>query len=761
MMKKQLKKVLVLGSGALKIGQAGEFDYSGSQALKALREEGISSVLINPNVATIQTSEGIADKVYFLPVTPFFVTEIIKKERPDGIMLAWGGQTGLNVGTELYLSGVLKEYGVDVLGTSVEAIMNTEDRDLFVKELNKVDLKVPVSHACENMEEAVAAARNIGYPIMIRSAYALGGLGSGVCKTEEEFKEIAESAFTFAPQVLVEESLKGWKEIEFECIRDANDRCFTVASMENFDPLGIHTGESIVVAPTCSLTDEQVKMLQDIAVKCVRHLNIVGECNIQYAFNAETNDYRIIEINARLSRSSALASKATGYPLAFVAAKIALGYTLDQIGEMGTPNSAYVAPSLDYMICKIPRWDLTKFAGVSRKIGSSMKSVGEIMSIGRSFEEMLQKGLRMIGQGMHGFVGNDHTKFDNLDEELSNPTDMLQKEGQVRIPAGCAISGIFHKDGTRENGTRIIDSIRTMHDRSNGLGGGFAGYGIYPEYADYYAFHVFYDTQAAKEECEREIERHFDIVNLSKIPTRRHPRITDAPMIWRYFVTPLPTKLAASQLEEREFTSRFVIRINHTLNGAYIFSSGKNMGVFKANGFPEDVGEYYMLENYEAYSWTCHGRYPTNTPGWWGGAHPFALLDTTVVHNGEISSYDANRRFIEMFGYSCDLLTDTEVITYIIDYLGRKLGMTYSEIANVIAAPFWSTIEKQEPKERERLTYLRNAFASLMVTGPFSILVGYTGGLMALNDRLKLRSMVVGEKDDTVYIASEMSWFMY
>ena len=424
MMKKQLKKVLVLGSGALKIGQAGEFDYSGSQALKALREEGISSVLINPNVATIQTSEGIADKVYFLPVTPFFVTEIIKKERPDGIMLAWGGQTGLNVGTELYLNGVLKEYGVNVLGTSVEAIMNTEDRDLFVKELNKVDLKVPVSHACENMEEAVAAARNIGYPIMIRSAYALGGLGSGVCKTEEEFKEIAESAFTFAPQVLVEESLKGWKEIEFECIRDANDRCFTVASMENFDPLGIHTGESIVVAPTCSLTDEQVKMLQDIAVKCVRHLNIVGECNIQYAFNAETNDYRIIEINARLSRSSALASKATGYPLAFVAAKIALGYTLDQIGEMGTPNSAYVAPSLDYMICKIPRWDLTKFAGVSRKIGSSMKSVGEIMSIGRSFEEMLQKGLRMIGQGMHGFVGNDHTKFDNLDEELSNPTDL-------------------------------------------------------------------------------------------------------------------------------------------------------------------------------------------------------------------------------------------------------------------------------------------------------------------------------------------------
>ena len=442
-MKKQLKKVLVLGSGALKIGQAGEFDYSGSQALKALREEGISSVLINPNVATIQTSEGIADKVYFLPVNTHFVTEVIKKERPDGILLAFGGQTALNCGTELYQSGVLKEYGVQVLGTSVEAIMNTEDRDLFVKELNKVDLKVPVSEACETMESAVEAARRIGFPIMIRSAYALGGLGSGVCPDEETFKEIAESAFTFAPQVLVEECLKGWKEIEFEVIRDANDHCFTVASMENFDPLGIHTGESIVVAPTCSLTEEQVKMLQDIAVKCVRHLNIVGECNIQYAFNAETNDYRIIEINARLSRSSALASKATGYPLAFVAAKIALGYTLDQIGEMGTPNSAYVAPSLDYLICKIPRWDLTKFAGVSRKIGSSMKSVGEIMSIGRTFEELLQKGLRMIGQGMHGFVGNDHVKFDNIDEELANPTDLRIFAIAQALEEGYTIDRIY------------------------------------------------------------------------------------------------------------------------------------------------------------------------------------------------------------------------------------------------------------------------------------------------------------------------------
>ena len=442
-MKKKIKKVLVLGSGALKIGQAGEFDYSGSQALKALREEGISSVLVNPNVATIQTSEGIADKVYFLPVTEYFITEIIKKERPDGILLAWGGQTALNCGTALYKAGVFEKYGVEVLGTSVEAIMNTEDRDLFVQELNKVDLKVPVSQACETMEDAIEAARKIGYPIMIRSAYALGGLGSGVCKDEETFREIAESAFTFAPQVLVEESLKGWKEIEFEVIRDANDHCFTVASMENFDPLGIHTGESIVVAPTCSLTDEQVRMLQELAVKCVRHLKIVGECNIQYAFNAETNDYRIIEINARLSRSSALASKATGYPLAFVAAKIALGYTLDQIGEMGTTNSAYVAPSLDYMICKIPRWDLTKFAGVSHKLGSSMKSVGEIMSIGRSFEEMLQKGLRMIGQGMHGFVGNDHTRFDNLDEELANPTDLRIFAIAQALEEGYSIERIY------------------------------------------------------------------------------------------------------------------------------------------------------------------------------------------------------------------------------------------------------------------------------------------------------------------------------
>ena len=424
MLKSGIKKVIVLGSGALKIGQAGEFDYSGSQALKALKEEGISTVLLNPNIATIQTSEGVADKVYFLPITPYFVEEVIKKEQPDGILLAFGGQTALNCGAEMYTNGTLSKYGVKVLGTSVEAIMNTEDRDLFVKKLDEIDVKTPISEAVTTLEDVVAAAYRIGFPVMIRSAYALGGMGSGICDDEETLRPLAESAFAYSPQVLVEESLKGWKEIEFEVIRDKNDHCFTVVSMENVDPLGVHTGESIVVAPTCSLTDIELDLLKELSTRTIRHLGIVGECNIQYAFNSETCDYRVIEVNARLSRSSALASKASGYPLAFVAAKLALGYSLDQIGEMGTPFSAYKAPDVDYLIVKIPRWDLTKFAGVSRLIGSSMKSVGEIMSIGKSFQEIMQKGLRMIGQGMHGFVGNNDVEFEDLDDALANPTDL-------------------------------------------------------------------------------------------------------------------------------------------------------------------------------------------------------------------------------------------------------------------------------------------------------------------------------------------------
>ena len=443
MSKSGIKKVLVLGSGALKIGQAGEFDYSGSQALKAMKEEGISTVLLNPNIATIQTSEGVADKVYFLPITPYFVEEVIKKEQPDGILLAFGGQTALNCGTELYTNGTLAKYGVKVLGTSVEAIMYTEDRDLFVKKLTEIDIKTPVSQAVENMDDAVAAAKKIGFPVMIRSAYALGGMGSGICKDEAELRELAENAFAYAPQILVEESLKGWKEIEFEVIRDKNDHCFTVVSMENVDPLGVHTGESIVVAPTCSLTDEELSWLQDLSRQTIRHLGIVGECNIQYAFNTETHDYRVIEVNARLSRSSALASKASGYPLAFVAAKLALGYGLDEIGEMGTPNSAYKAPEVDYMIVKIPRWDLSKFVGVDRQIGSSMKSVGEIMSIGKSFEEIMQKGLRMIGQGMHGFVGNNGLEFEDLDKELANPTDLRIFAVAQALEKGYSIDRIY------------------------------------------------------------------------------------------------------------------------------------------------------------------------------------------------------------------------------------------------------------------------------------------------------------------------------
>ncbi len=464
--KKTIRKVLVLGSGALKIGQAGEFDYSGSQALKALKEEGIATVLINPNIATIQTSEGVADQVYFLPITPYFVEEIIKKEQPDGILLAFGGQTALNCGTEMYLAGTLKKYGVEVLGTSVEAIMCTEDRDLFTKKLAEIDAKTPVSQAVESMEDAIAAAKKIGFPVMVRSAYALGGLGSGICNDLEAFKVHCESAFAYSKQILVEEALKGWKEIDFEVIRDKNDHCFTVVPMENVDPLGVHTGESIVVAPICSLSKEQVSMLEDIAQKIIRHIGIVGECNIQYAFNAQTNDYRVIEINARLSRSSALASKASGYPLAFVAAKLALGYSLDQIGDMGTSNSAYVAPSVDYMIVKIPRWDLTKFAGVSRQIGSSMKSVGEIMSVGKSFEEIIQKGLRMIGQGMHGFVGNKDLEFDNLDEELANPTDLRIFAVAKALEQGYSIDRIH--DLTKID-PWFLNGLKNIVDFSNKL----------------------------------------------------------------------------------------------------------------------------------------------------------------------------------------------------------------------------------------------------------------------------------------------------
>lgn len=460
-MQKSIKKVLVLGSGALKIGQAGEFDYSGSQALKALKEEGIKTILVNPNIATIQTSEGIADKVYFLPVTPYFVEEIFKKEQPDGILLAFGGQTALNCGTELYNNGILEKYNIEVLGTSVQAIMNTEDRDLFVKKLDEIDVKTPKSIAVESIENAYKAAAEIGYPLIIRSAYALGGMGSGFCNNDAELKSLAENAFSYSSQILVEESLKGWKEIEFEVIRDKNDHCFTVASMENFDPLGIHTGESIVVAPTCSLDEKELSLLQELSRKTIRHLGIVGECNIQYAFNSETDDYRVIEVNARLSRSSALASKATGYPLAFVAAKLALGYSLDQIGEMGTANSAYIAPSLDYYICKIPRWDLSKFAGVSRLIGSSMKSVGEIMSIGKSFEEIIQKGLRMIGQGMHGFVGNNDLEFKNLDEELSNPTDMRIFAIAEAFEQGYSVEKIHN---LTKIDTWFLDKLKNIYD---------------------------------------------------------------------------------------------------------------------------------------------------------------------------------------------------------------------------------------------------------------------------------------------------------
>ena len=419
-----IKKVLLLGSGALKIGEAGEFDYSGSQALKALREEGIKTVLINPNIATVQTSEGVADQIYFLPVQPHFVEKVIQKEKPDGILLSFGGQTALNCGVELYKSGILEKYGVRVLGTPVQAIMDTEDRELFVEKLNEINVKTIKSEACETIEQARKAAAELGYPVILRAAYALGGLGSGFCDNEEELDKLAEKAFSFSPQVLVEKSLKGWKEIEYEVVRDRYDNCITVCNMENFDPLGIHTGESIVIAPSQTLTNSEYHKLRALAIKIIRHIGIVGECNVQYAFDPKSEDYRVIEVNARLSRSSALASKATGYPLAFVAAKLGMGYGLFELKNSVTrTTSAFFEPALDYVVCKIPRWDLSKFRGVDKELGSSMKSVGEVMAIGRNFEEALQKGLRMIGQGMHGFVENKELEIDDIDAALREPTD--------------------------------------------------------------------------------------------------------------------------------------------------------------------------------------------------------------------------------------------------------------------------------------------------------------------------------------------------
>ena len=434
-----IKKVLLLGSGALKIGEAGEFDYSGSQALKALREEGVQTVLINPNIATVQTSEGVADQIYFLPVQPHFVEKVIQKERPDGILLSFGGQTALNCGVEVHKSGVLDKYGVRVLGTPVQAIMDTEDRELFVERLNEIDVKTIKSEACETIEQARKAAAELGYPVILRAAYALGGLGSGFCDNEEELDKLAEKAFSFSPQVLVEKSLKGWKEIEYEVVRDRYDNCITVCNMENFDPLGIHTGESIVIAPSQTLTNSEYHKLRALAIKIIRHIGIVGECNVQYAFDPKSEDYRVIEVNARLSRSSALASKATGYPLAFVAAKLGMGYGLFELKNSVTrTTSAFFEPALDYVVCKIPRWDLSKFRGVDKELGSSMKSVGEVMAIGRNFEEALQKGLRMIGQGMHGFVENKELEIPDIDAALREPTDK-------RV---FVISKAMHKDYT-------------------------------------------------------------------------------------------------------------------------------------------------------------------------------------------------------------------------------------------------------------------------------------------------------------------------
>lgn len=442
-MDKSIKKAVVLGSGALKIGEAGEFDYSGSQALKALREEGVYTILINPNIATVQTSEGIADKIYFLPVTPHFVEKVLEKEKPDGILLAFGGQTALNCGTSLYKQGILEKHNVKVLGTPVQAIMDTEDRDLFVKKLNEIQVKTIQSLAVTTVEDAVKAAEEVGYPVILRAAYTLGGQGSGFCNNETELRKLAGHAFSYSPQILVEKSLKGWKEVEYEVVRDRFDNCITVCNMENFDPLGIHTGESIVVAPSQTLTNSEYHKLRELAIKIIRHIGVVGECNVQYALDPLSEDYRVIEVNARLSRSSALASKATGYPLAFVAAKLGLGYGLHHLKNSITKSTpALFEPALDYIVCKIPRWDLNKFAGVSKQIGSSMKSVGEVMAIGRTFEEAIQKGLRMIGQGMHGFVGNRDLTFDNIDKELQEPTDMRIFVIAAALEAGYTIERI-------------------------------------------------------------------------------------------------------------------------------------------------------------------------------------------------------------------------------------------------------------------------------------------------------------------------------
>ena len=463
MIDSNIKKVIVLGSGALKIGEAGEFDYSGSQALKALREEGIETVLINPNIATVQTSEGVADKVYFLPVTPFFVEKVIKKEKPQGILLAFGGQTALNCGVELYKSGILEQNGVSVLGTPVQSIIDTEDRELFVKKLDEIGVKTIRSHAAANLSEARAAAAQVGYPVIIRAAYALGGLGSGFCENEEELDVIAGKAFSFSPQVLVEKSLRGWKEIEYEVVRDKYDNCITVCNMENFDPLGIHTGESIVVAPSQTLSNKEFHFLRKTAIDIVRHVGIIGECNVQYAFSPDGEDYRVIEVNARLSRSSALASKATGYPLAFIAAKLGLGYGLFELKNAVTKTTpAFFEPALDYVVCKIPRWDLAKFKGVSREIGSSMKSVGEVMAIGRNFEEAIQKGLRMIGQGASGFVCNKYNAED-LDYALKNPTDTRIFAVAAALQSGYTIDRIHELTKIDKWFLNKLDNIETTY----------------------------------------------------------------------------------------------------------------------------------------------------------------------------------------------------------------------------------------------------------------------------------------------------------